>query len=105
MLPSIKRVIKDYEAMKISDILHYFNLLRVLSNVLRRYNLTGKINAPIKYFVATREKSKGNMLWKKRSSKRVDYYHIDADHFSMFEDDANVKKLAFTLTSVLGNLK
>ena len=102
--PSIKRVIKNDKIIEISDILHYFNSLRLLRNVLFQYKPKGRINAPINYFVAAKEEFKGKMLWHKYSEKKIEFHHVDVDHYTMFVDDNDVKKLAFALTSVLDSL-
>ena len=101
--PRIKRVVKDYQALEISELLHYFNSLRLLSNVFWRYYPKGKISAPISYFVATKEERESKMLWTKRSHKEVNFHYIDVDHFAMFVDDEDVKKLASALTDTLNS--
>jgi len=105
VLPLVKNVVKDHTQTEIGEIIHYFNLLRGLGNINGQYDLKGKINAKMSYFIALRAGEHSmhwnRELWKERSHKKVDFHHIDADHFSMFEDDEDVRKLAFALTGVL----
>ena len=100
--PFIKKVVKDHTQATIGEIIHHFNLFRGLANNYGLYIPKGKINAKINYFVASREESGDKMLWSKQSHQKIDFHHVDADHFSMFEQDEDVKKLAFMLTGVLG---
>ncbi|MCL2425093.1 MAG: amino acid adenylation domain-containing protein, partial [Oscillospiraceae bacterium] len=100
----IRKFIKDHTKVKISDILHHFNLLRGLQNNFWWYRSKEKLKGKITYYIAAREEERTSALWKELSRKGVDYYSIDADHFSMFEDDEDVKKLAVTLRGSLNEV-
>ena len=99
--PFIEKMIKDYTQAEIGDIIHCFNLLRGLNHICSLYNPKVKINAKISYFSALREERNNKILWNKYSYQKVDFHSVDADHFSMFGDDEDVKKLAHALTKAL----
>ena len=74
--------------------------LREIGGVNWQYDLQGEVSSKISYFIAAKEgEAKRIKAWEK--GRNIDFYSIDASHFSMFEDDEDVKKLALVLTEVL----
>ena len=102
-LRELTRVVKDYREWEISELLHQFNLHRGVEKVLAWYQPKGKINAEINYFIAGKEAKNNRMSWNKQSNK-VTFCTVDADHFSMIEDDEDVKQLATALTHAFAEL-
>jgi len=103
--PYIEKILVGYEQMDIHNIVNYFNLVRGFTyNIYEVYIPKDKINTKINYFVAAKQKQHQREIWNDYSSKKVDFYNVEADHFSMFEDENDVKKLAESLSSVLKNL-
>jgi surfactin family lipopeptide synthetase A/fengycin family lipopeptide synthetase D len=83
---------QDYMRLTLAEILENLNLRRELLSSDLRYEEKGEINTPINYFIADKEKQVYEKAWSNYSSETVRFYHIDADHFSMFDEDA--EKLA-----------
>ncbi len=98
--PAVIRVINDPDETTIKDILHSFNLERGVGSASYKVH-NDKIKAKISYFIATREEGTNRGIWSEHSLNEVDFYKIDADHFSMFEIEEDAKKLADTLNRIL----
>ena len=103
-IPLMKKSIKDHTEVTIREIIHFFNLHRGFDNTYLMYKPKEPIKSKISYFIATKEQWEGIRSWNKQSMEEVDFYNIDAEHYSMFEDDEDVRKLANTLTRVLNSL-
>ena len=115
IFPDIEQAIKDSAQVSIKYMLLYFNLIRgYWDNIDRLYSPHETLNAKISYFIASRD-PKGMLngfsanrdrkhsirSWSEYSSKKTDFYDVDADHFSMIENEKDVKKLAASLTSAI----
>lgn len=102
LAPVMKRVIKDSNKISVENLIYYFNLLRSFSyasDVL--YSPKDKINAKINYFVALGEQREGLKSWNKFSYNLAEFYNIESDHFSMFEMEEDIKKLAKEINGCL----
>jgi amino acid adenylation domain-containing protein len=103
--PIIKAATQKQKEVTIKHILLYFNLSRGYGNIIGRlYKPQGKINTPINYFAATKDERPNIDSWSKYSNKKVNFARVDADHFSMFEDDEDAKKLSAALMDVLDKI-
>ena len=98
--PDTKRVFDDPEKIVITDILQFLNLGRGFGDVDYTYH-NDQIKSKINYFIATKEKASNLELWSDYSVQKVDYYNINADHFSMFQTDEGAQELADTLNKLL----
>ena len=99
------RMIKDYNMMSITDLIYYFNLYRSVAASSEIYSPTSKINTQIYYFIATKEPKGNNHKWKNYSYKAIKYFEIEGDHFSVVEDENDVKNLSDCLNTILTDLE
>ena len=98
--PDTKRVFDDPEKILVTDIVQFLNLGRGFGNVDYTYH-NDKIKSKINYFIATKEKASNLELWSDYSVQKVDYFNMNADHFSMFQTDEGAFELASTLNNML----
>ena len=103
-LPLIRKIIKAHGDANAGKLIHYLNRHRGMMSIYVSYNPKRRVNSQLSYFIASKEAKPGRVLWNKQSYKPVNFYRIDADHFSMIEDDKDVKKTALILTNVLKSL-
>jgi surfactin synthase thioesterase subunit len=90
---------QDFMRLTLTEILENLNLRREILSADLRYEAKGKINIPINYFIADKGKQAYAKAWSDYSSETVRFYHINADHFSMFDEDA--EKLAEAVEGAL----
>ena len=89
-----------YDAPAINDA-----KLKIFDNSNWQDETKAELKAKISYFIATKTKDEaGDRVRSWQQQGNIDFYPIDATHFSMFEDDVDIKKLALTLSEVLNRL-
>ena len=101
--PHAERIFADPEKVMVKEILQLINLIRGFRDVHYTYH-TDRINTKIDYFIATQERGDNLELWKNYSVHGVNYYDVDADHFSMFQEDDHVQELSEKLSKVLDQI-
>lgn len=101
-----KIILKNYKQMAVKDMLADFNMGRSLSSSLDRYSSKAKIKAPISYFIATQKSDYAPPEiegWNKNSYKGVNYYKVDGNHFTIFENESAIKEFSIILTNILND--
>ena len=69
--------------------------------VFKKYYPKGKIKSKINYFVATRKPKSDRIEWNKFTKQKVEFYDVNADHFSMFENKEHIKELSEKINQVI----